>query len=104
MRQADCRDTAILFQIKAHNRLGCIPLPVGQPREDEQAWPLDLAILSTHLEGLAHADATHGPHPAGTEVRLHLCDLESSFYPPTTSFGIRQGFEDKFSRPPDRDF
>src|SRR5262249_61772958 len=72
MRQAHGRDPILLLQIKTHEALSGIPLPIRQPREREQVRTLDGAILPNHLERPpAYADAAHHPSTAGAHVRLH---------------------------------
>src|ERR1700737_45924 len=73
----------LLFQIHAHKGLRSILLPVGKPREDEQARTLDVAILSAPPEGLPiHANTAHHPLPAGAQVRLHVSCLKAPFGAP----------------------
>jgi hypothetical protein len=52
MRQADCRGTVLFFQIDAHETLERSLVPIGKPREDEQARTLDGPILADYAEGL----------------------------------------------------
>ena len=52
MRQADGRGTVLFFQIDAHEALDRSIVPIGKPREDEQARTLDGPILADYAEGL----------------------------------------------------
>ena len=52
VRQADRRDAILFVQIETHQTLRRILFPVRMPGKNEQMRTLDLAILSTHGEGL----------------------------------------------------
>jgi hypothetical protein len=66
VRQANRRGAVFLFQIPAHKGLRRVFLPVSEPREDQQVWTVDFAILSGHSKGLiVHADAAHKPLAPG---------------------------------------
>jgi hypothetical protein len=105
--QADCRDAFFLFEVKAHNCLDRIFLPIGKPREDEQARWFDLAIFSAYYKGLAtHTYPAHRPPATDAELRLHVCGLKPSFGPPPLDSLARIGQrrKDAFCRSSDRNF
>jgi hypothetical protein len=67
VRQADRRDAVLFVQVEAHKTLRRILFPVRKPRKNEQMRPLDLAILSTHGEGLTAS--ANGAQQFGQELR-----------------------------------
>src|SRR6185437_4403915 len=100
MRHANRRDAAPFREIEPNQRLESALLPARQPREDEQARPIDLPVDTLESEGPAtDSDAAHQPPAAGFQVRFHVGGFEPTLGAPPSHTLLRsgEGVEDSVS-------